>query len=1606
MGIYITDPALEIRYKIISGDAENLFKAEEHVLGDFSFLRIRTKGGSSATLNREVKDQYLLTVKAVEKGTSAEARARVKVQVLDTNDLRPLFSPTSYSVNLPENTAVRSSVARVTATDADIGTNGQYYYSFRDWTDVFAVHPTSGVVTLLSKLDYANTRLYEIDVLAVDRGTKLYGGGGFSSMAKLMVRVQPANEHAPVISAVTLGPTQTDRDPTYAIVTVDDGDQGANGEIASLNIVAGDPLLQFKTIRTSPGSKEYKIKAAFSVDWDSQPYGYNLTLQARDKGSPPQFSAVKVVHLMPPNLKVAPPKFEKSVYRVKLSEFAPPHTPVIMVRALPYHPQLRYLLKHNMAKNTFTINQETGLITTVVRLQAEDTAKFELEVMTSDRSAAAKVVVEVIDMNNNAPEFIQASYKASVDEHMPAGTEVLMVSARDADIGENGFVSYSIANANPMPFNIDYFTGVISTARDLDYELMPRIYNLRVRASDWGTPFRREAETLVTITLNNLNDNKPLFENVDCKVSVPRDFGVGKQIATVSAIDADELQLVRYEIKSGNSLELFDLNANSGVLSLRQALGNGEGVKHNLHSLQITASDGEYKTPLMFMNITVSAPGTPLHLKCFDTGVAEMLAKKLLQGTNIHSHLEPENNFIDIHSVNRHEPQIKDNFPSVIDVKEDLPVGARVTLVDATDPDSGFNGKLVFVISGGDRESRFVMEMDTGWLKVFGPLDRETNSHYTLNITVYDLGIPQKSISRLLDVNIIDSNDNSPQFLQESYSVVIKEDTAVGTDIIQVEATDKDLGVNGKIRYSLVANTDMFSIDKDTGVVTVRSPLDREVHPELVLKVAARDQAADEPQLVSTVSLKVTLEDVNDNPPRFFSPSHRVRVREDLPVGTVVTWLEAYDPDAGHSGQVRYGLMDGGFGDFVVDRLSGAVRIARNLDYERRQVYNLTSRAKDKGRPFSLSSTACVELEVVDVNENLYQPWFPSFAVKGSVREDAAIGASVMKVTAKDEDKDRDGEVGYSIRDGSGLGIFTIDEDSGVITTAELLDHETNPHYWLTVYAIDHGVVPLSSSIEVFIEIEDVNDNAPQTSEPVYYPAVMENSPKDVSVIRIEAFDPDTRSGDQLSYKITSGNPQGFFAINPRTGLVTTTSRRLDREQQDEHILETSAKFPEIMVTDHGVPPKSAMVRVIVEVQDENDNKPQFLEKVYKIQLPERDKAEGETTSRREPVYRVIASDRDQGPNADISYSLEEGHGQGKFFIDPKTGLVSSTKSSSAGDYDILSIIAVDNGRPQHSASCRLHVEWIPRPTASSRPLCFEESSLSFSVVESDPVSHMVGVIATEPSDTPVWFHITGDEQAKEAFHIVQMACDLNCSAEGGNFDSRFDVNKGSGTVIVAKPLHAEQRSNYSLTVQATDGTSSVSTQVHIRVIDTNNHRPQFSQPRYEITIPEGTPPETEILRISASDADEKNKMAYTLLSSTDPFSLRKFRLDPGTGLLYTAETLDHETMRRHTLTVMVRDQGIPVKRNLARVIINVEDANDNAPRFTRSLYSARVLESATPGSAVVQVTALDKDKGQNSEIFYSIESGNDANFFAIDPVLGTITTTKELTVLESLSWS
>uniref|UniRef100_A0A665TWY8 FAT atypical cadherin 3b n=1 Tax=Echeneis naucrates TaxID=173247 RepID=A0A665TWY8_ECHNA len=1578
MGIILAPPrSLDIKYSIVSGDNEGLFQAEEFVMGDFCFLRIRTNGGSGAILNREVQDNYTLTVKASAQG-GLEALATVYIKVLDTNDLRPLFSPTSYSFIVPESAPLGTSVGRVTATDADVGSNGAFYYFFSNKVELFAVHPTSGVITLTGQPRVDKRERFELEVQVVDRGMKLYGNSGISSTARLVLTVERINEFAPVLSAVAVIPSWKDKSPVYAIVTVEDKDEGVSGDIEWVSIIEGDALEQFVVDR-SPVGNEYWVKASDFVDWDIFPFGCNLTVQAKDRGIPPKFSNTQVVQLLVTKPVPVLANFEKDVYVLKLSEITPPGTIVEVVKVSPASLSVNYSLSSLSDPMYFEINPSTGVITTTRRLMRISQDFMVLEVVDMISQQRARVQITIEDANDNSPVFNRPFYETAINESLPLGTVVLVVSAVDFDEGENGYVTHTISGEQSLPFAIDQDSGEVRLTADLDFESSDDIYTFAVRASDWGSPYRRETEVNVTIRLININDNQPLFERVSCRGMISRDFPLRQTIVTLSAVDMDELGMVRYKIVSGNELDYFYLNPDSGALSLKRSLA-ADNLKNGIFNLKLVATDGELFSDPTFVNVSVVRGRVPSRgFNCKETRVAQMLAEKMLSKASAMARPRLDERYTDLFSMNTQAPQFE-ALPTSILVREDLNTGTSVFQVRARDGDTGFNGRVLFSISDGNKENCFNINMDTGLITVLQPLDREREDRYFLNITIYDQGIPQMSNWRLLTMIIEDANDNDPEFYQDSFSALVSESSAIGMEVITIVAFDRDMGQNGQLSYVMLTSVPQFGIDGETGSVFVASTLDRETFPMFTLKVEVRDKAERGTRRSSVTTLSIILEDVNDCAPAFIPSSYSARVLEDLPQGAVITWVQAQDPDIGPGGQVRYSLINDFNGTFEVSDIISLLRIRKELDFEKQQFFNLTVLAEDRGVP-SLRSQTFVEVEVVDVNENLYAPYFPDFAMRGTVKENSRAGTSVLTVSAKDDDKGRDGVLRYSVRGGSGLGTFTIDEDTGVIYTAGILDCEAKDSYWLTVYATDRGVTPLSASIEVFIQVEDINDNAPLTSDPIYHPVVMENSPKDVSVIHIQAQDPDlTATPSRLSYRITAGNPQNFFSINPKTGLITTTARKLDREQQAEHFLE-------VTVIDGPVTTRQSTVWVIVHIEDQNDNPPTFPEVTYRISLPERDR-----NKRGEPVYRVFAYDRDLGTNGNITYSIVDGNSDEKFTIDPRTAMVSSKKMVTAGSYDILTIKAEDSGDPPLWSTVKLHVEWIRKPVPLPLPLLFTQRSYNFSILETAAVAQPVGVVAVSQSSTPVWFNIIG------------------------SFDMQFDLQVGVGTLIVAKPLDAEVQSVYNMTVQVTDGTNFATAQVFIRIQDSNDNPPVFSQPAYDVSVSEDVAVDTELLRVRASDMDERARLSFSIYGSVDPASMRLFRVNPGTGVVYIADRLDYEARTQHILTIMVKDQEFPFNRDLARILVAVEDSNDNIPYFTSTVYDAVAYESSPVGTSVMQVTALDKDNGINGQLTYTVEfcfshlpvtvsvtllliSGNTAGVFGIDNATGLIFIARDLDV-------
>lgn len=204
--IYDEKMGLEIRsacsaiFRITSGDRDKLFKAEERIVGNFAFLAIRTRT-SNVVLNREKNDEYNLRIKAYitcadnAKNFTHESDCSINLQVLDRNDLSPLFYPTEYSASIFEDIPAHSSVLQVMAEDADLGLNGEIYYSFLDDNPYFAIHPSSGVVTNVRRLINLGGKQMNIVVLAVDRGSAVNHQNQQPSKATITINIEKVGCH-------------------------------------------------------------------------------------------------------------------------------------------------------------------------------------------------------------------------------------------------------------------------------------------------------------------------------------------------------------------------------------------------------------------------------------------------------------------------------------------------------------------------------------------------------------------------------------------------------------------------------------------------------------------------------------------------------------------------------------------------------------------------------------------------------------------------------------------------------------------------------------------------------------------------------------------------------------------------------------------------------------------------------------------------------------------------------------------------------------------------------------------------------------------------------------------------------------------------------------------------------------------------------------------------------------------------------------------------------------------------------------------------------------------------------------------------------------------
>uniref|UniRef100_A0A1I8GEK0 Cadherin domain-containing protein n=1 Tax=Macrostomum lignano TaxID=282301 RepID=A0A1I8GEK0_9PLAT len=600
----------------------------------------------------------------------------------------------------------------------------------------------------------------------------------------------------------------------------------------------------------------------------------------------------------------------------------------------------------------------------------------------------------------------------------------------------------------------------------------------------------------------------------------------------------------------------------------------------------------------------------------------------------------------------------------------------------AADADAGPNGNVTYRIISGNEGSRFRLDAISGNLSLVAALDYETTRDYTLRVQAADGGSPPRISTSSILISVLDLekkfllveavdpdsglnglvsyrlmhngssgtvefpfNISKDSWLsatfpldreQPVYNSVIAETAPVGTFVATVLATDPDLGENGAIVYSLLraegAGDGAFAISASakSGVVTLAARLDSAVQAEHRLTVQACDLG--QPPKCSKAQLVVSVTPENRASPVFSAPPGGYKFRA---VGRLI----ATDADPGVNGLLRYSLLAGGSGSFVVDAASGILSVARDdaLDRESQSVHYLTAVAADSGNP-SRSATVDVEVGIDDVNDAA--PTFPSggasFVV--NISESSPIRYPVARLVAKDADVGSNGVISYSLATGEGdggLGDFSIDSSSGLVTVAKALDRETRPYYVLYVVAKDAGWPQLSSSGTVSVSLIDVNDSPPRwmpgSHDGVWQFSIAENSPAGTLIGNLLAQDADEGENAYLLFRLLSATASDGSGFDFESGTPPSP-------KQLRLVIRASSG------------PLFADTSVQVNITDLNDVAPILPD--TDVYLIKRD-----LLSRIDALGRLTIVDPDTVNN--FSYSIIAGNEAGAVFIDPATGVVS-----------------------------------------------------------------------------------------------------------------------------------------------------------------------------------------------------------------------------------------------------------------------------------------------------------------------------------------------------------
>ncbi|XP_017481610.1 PREDICTED: cadherin-23, partial [Rhagoletis zephyria] len=1463
-------------------------------------------------LDRETQDTVEVIISITDEGIYGTEpntiSLRREIPVRDYNDNHPTFIGRPYSASVSESLAVGGELEikpRIIAIDRDEGINAALTIrcvqenDICDTFDVRAVRIADGNytarITLKKPLDYESRPSYIMTVAASDGALE----NRLSSFASVSINVIDVQDQPPIFTNAPYSATLAENTAAgVSVLTIKavDGDVGIPRDIA---LSLDDEIFEHFELEPFGAPKEgTAVLKTTEVPLDRenpeilQNGGvYVFTVRATElvDGQPQADYSTTRVTIVVTDVDDHVPEFNEDFFNISIPEnlgqgMALPGLSVF-VDDRDMGENSRYELALRDVKNSkgifaVTPTEAQGRTPVVVRIlnstkldydvDDADLRHFEFELVAAvsgEEKSKASVQVNLQDINDNAPVFEQNTYRFVVPENAAINKEFGAFKATDKDSNEFGSISYLLKGFGSDYFYVNPDTGGFHVQKPLDYEKQ-NSYSLTIVAKDGGG---LESNAILYVDVLDVNDNYPVFESDEYTRIIREGTASFEPQFFIRAHDYDGQTQgggrVKYAIVSENSISgnVFQIDERTGEITLHKV------------AKSMDTERGEYE-------LVISAT---------DFGIPPLTnTTRVLIRVGISGNQRPifKGHFQNVENVPVLGP------PSYrVSIPENAPAGYNITTVSAHDPD-GLDELLRYRIVGAN--DNFEIDEISGLITVspHAHIDRDANmDSFEITVNAVDAGTPiPETATTTVYVNVKDINDEKPNFEHPSYAGYVSERTEVGESVLKVRAIDKDL--YSKLEYSItgmvkattkagvsIANRssykpeEAFRIDSGSGEIFVNSTLRHDVAAVITFTVQVRDLNAEvDPEgQIDTTEITIYVQSFKDTNPVFKNkgwtsskPVIHIIVKEEMPIDSALFILQAEDPVT-HTAITSFQLVEPAELEyFQINEHTGEIILKKRLDYEALEAGKTEFDFQVKATSADGQRTTITRVNITVENVNDNSPTFEAPAYKATIIENIMHPEKVAHVKAHDKDAaltERDERLGYHkivyTLQGEYAELFEINSTTGevVVGANQTVDRERTPHIRLQVRAEDSPGRPTDakqSTVELAIDVLDVNDNAPEFTQHNYTGVIPENAPTDAFVLKVYANDPDDGPGGEVRYELVEeGDANGLFKIDAVSGEVKTKRELTGKGRSQPYELVIRAQ-------DNGnqVPKQmsfSSDVSVIVYIGDvsANDGIPYFVApKVGQMANVT------ENSPISTPVFQVVASDPDNPntPSGMLSYKILQDTADAELFtIDEKTGLITTLQSLDREVKDMYTIIleVSDDGQPRQSVTRILQITVLDVDDhAPHFAREIDSAPLVFNLLEEEPEGTIVGNLTAIDEDL--------GENALIDYAIIE-----------GNNENVFTIERNSENLAMiktTKPIDREAVDSYTLTLKCLKhGEPSFAflsdeyehndlslMQVTIKLIDIDDNLPQFRHQDASIGIRINVPIDTVITTVQASDRD------------------------------------------------------------------------------------------------------------------------------------------------------